>query len=370
MGISEGEWLRVAGLFSAAAIDGEWLTALSAFASACGTDRGQLIGIGADRAVPFNWISGVGPEPLAEFRSIGGGDPMVNPRVRVGLASPLLKSWHDIDCFDPEQQAQSPDYCEFCIRHDLPYGSQATLLRDREILIGMSALRRARDGPPSPADRRAFELLAPHVRDAVRLQMTLEGRGAALMAGALEAVGAAAFVFDASGEVRALTPAAEAAVGQGPLRLSGRRLTTDREDDARTLDLLLGQAIHQRDPRRHPARTLVLHAAHDPLSPIFLDISALPPKPFALGFEPRALVVLRGHAARDVALANDLQRAFGLTPSEAEIAIRLADGDGRDEIAADRGASIETVRSQTKSLYSKLGVRRAAELSAKLSRLR
>lgn len=367
----ESDLLNVANLFSAAALDGDWLGALGAMAAACGTERGQLIGIGADRAVPFNWISNVDPNVLTEFVALGGGDPQLNPRVRMGLKAPLLNAWHGLDCFDPGLQAKAQAYCEFCIHHDLPYGSQATLMRDSEMLIGMSTLHRAHEGPPKDHHREAFELIAPHVRDAVRMQITLEGRGAALMAGALEAVGAAAFICDASGLVRAVTAAGEEAVRNGALRLQARRLGADREEEARNLEALIAAAAYgQTDLRRHPLRTTVVHKADDPFSPIFVDVMSLPARPFSFGFEPRVLVVIRGETRRDVAFAQTLRAAFGLTLAEAEIALRLADGDSRQAIAADRGVSLETVRTQIRNLFSKIGVGRTVELVTKLGRLR
>ncbi len=365
------EWLSIADGFSQAALGGDWLQALGRLAEACGADRGQLIGIGADKAVPFNWIYGMPPEPLAEFVAMGGGDPARNPRVRHGITAPLLKAWHDLDCLSEAEQRRAPEYCELAIRYDFPFGSQATLMRDSEMLIGMSTLRGASRGLPSPDDRRAFESLVPHVRDAVRLQMTLEGQGAALMAGALEAVGAAAFVCDASGRVRAMTPAAEAALSAGPVRLRDQRLAAARHEDGRALEIAFDGLLRARHSARPRAsRTLVLRREEDPLSPVLVDLMSLPAREHALGFQPAVLATLRGVSRQDVAFSQHLRAAFGLTESEADVALRLAEGDSREAIAAGRGASVETVRSQVKSLFAKLGVRRTGELAAKLNRLR
>lgn len=371
MALVSTELVRVVTLLHTAAIDGDWAPALNAFADACGADHGQLIGIGADRAVPFNWISGDSP-PVAgeEFVELGGGDPLVNPRVRVGLQAPLLKAWHDLDCFAPEQQAATPVFCEFCIRYDLPYGSQATLMRDREILIGTSTLRGARQGLPSKAHRHAFEFLTPHLRDAVRMQMNLAGRGAELIAGALERVGAAAFVIDGGGYVRALTTAAEAALSVGPLHMVHRRLSAARGEGTHALEAAIAASLVQPAPDRPPVRSLVLHQEKDLLSPLFIDVMPLPPQPYAFGFEPRVVAVLRGTQARDSALSADLQAAFRLTAAEAEIAVRLADGDLREEIAADRAVTVATVRSQIKTLFQKMGVNRALQMAVKVNRLR
>lgn len=372
---NEDHWQTVTSSFSDAAITGDWTAALTTFADACGADRGQLIGIGSDKAIPFNWIAGSGaempPQGMQEFVEMGGGDPRNNPRVHAGLRAPPLKAWHDLDCLSEATRARFPRYCDLAVRYDFPYGSQANLIVDDEMLIGTSTLRGARLGPPSDEDRRAFELVLPHLRSAVRLQMTLEGQGASLMAGALEAVGAAAFVLDSRGHVRALTQAAEAALADGPVRLRGRRLGAVRDDEARLLERAVDAALAGfGGPGDRPARTVALRPIEDPLAPVLADVAPLPSRSYSLGFQPRVLVTLRGMKPRDAGLALHLKSVFGLSPAEAEIALRLADGDDRAAIAADRGASLETVRSQIRSLFAKMGVSRTAELTARLNRFR
>lgn len=66
---------------------------------------------------------------------------------------------------------------------------------------------------------------------------------------------------------------------------------------------------------------------------------------------------------------DGLAQAFGLTPTETDIALALHDGQTLGEIAAARGTSLHTVRAQTKAILSKCNVRRQAELVALVARL-
>lgn len=367
----EEQWLSVADLFSAAALGGDWHAALNALADACGAERGELIGVGADRAVPFNWMTRFDPAGLQEFVVLRGGDPQINPRVWMGLRAPILEAWHDVQCSNDAELRRNFVYADYCRRYEIPYGSQTTLLRDDGMLIGLAVLRSEARGVPQAEDRRAFEVLAPQVRAAVRTQMALEGQGAALAAGALETLGIAAFVCDGSGRVRALTPAAEESLGRGVVRLRQGRLGAARDEDTRALEVALAAAVRGlAAPGDRPLRTLVLRDPEAPLSVEVVDVVTLPARPFAFGFEPRALVTVRGARREDPNLSEVLKLAFALTPAEADIAVRLADGESREAIAQARGASVETVRSQVKSLFGKLGVSRAGELSARLTRLR
>jgi DNA-binding CsgD family transcriptional regulator len=53
---------------------------------------------------------------------------------------------------------------------------------------------------------------------------------------------------------------------------------------------------------------------------------------------------------------------FGFTPAEANVALEIAKGDGR-QAAADRlGITVGTARSHLSAVFDKAGVRRQAEL--------
>ncbi len=57
-----------------------------------------------------------------------------------------------------------------------------------------------------------------------------------------------------------------------------------------------------------------------------------------------------------------LIRLFGLSPVEAQTAICVAHGKSPDEISAQRGVKLSTVRSQIHAVYAKMGVEQQSEL--------
>lgn len=89
----------------------------------------------------------------------------------------------------------------------------------------------------------------------------------------------------------------------------------------------------------------------------------------AFGSGDAALVLLHQAGLRPVIDPFIVAATWDLTPAEARIAALLATGSPLDDIAAERRVSRETVRSQAKVVYEKLGVRRQAELVAKLAAL-
>ena len=61
--------------------------------------------------------------------------------------------------------------------------------------------------------------------------------------------------------------------------------------------------------------------------------------------------------------------AFRLTPTEAQLAIRIAGGLSLDQVAEELNMSRETSRNHLKAIFAKTGTHRQGELVALLSRL-
>ena len=59
---------------------------------------------------------------------------------------------------------------------------------------------------------------------------------------------------------------------------------------------------------------------------------------------------------------DSLVSVYNLTPSEAQVAISLANGHSIEEIASSSNHSAHTIRSQLKSVFRKTGVSRQSEL--------
>lgn len=99
------------------------------------------------------------------------------------------------------------------------------------------------------------------------------------------------------------------------------------------------------------------------IHPLTLIIRPGPPYgPVSAPIRRTAVIIVRD-PARPAMLSNvDLERLFGLTPAEAKLASRLADGDGLEEAALGLGISRNTARSQLQAVYLKTGVNRQGDL--------
>ena len=57
-----------------------------------------------------------------------------------------------------------------------------------------------------------------------------------------------------------------------------------------------------------------------------------------------------------------LRERYGLTPAECRVTMLLLDGKAPKEIAGEAGVTIDTVRSQIRSIFGKTGVNRQSDL--------
>ena len=80
---------------------------------------------------------------------------------------------------------------------------------------------------------------------------------------------------------------------------------------------------------------------------------------------PRVIFIDRARDGKAVAMIRK-SRMSNFSPREREIAYELISGKTRPEIAKQLGISVNTIATISKRIYAKLGVRRRAELGAKL----
>lgn len=371
---NDEHWLRLTDSFYSAAIGGSserqsWHAALEGLAEATGSSVGELICVGPNAAVPVNIMTNVEPGFHDAFVAAGGGDPTVNPRIGAGMKAPVLKSLAESDFITPDEYRRNVHYQEFAIPWGIPFICASTLERSQDLMIGLAVARTQAQGHVSDAERAVFESIAPHARAAVRMQIALEGQGATLLAGALEALSMPAFVCDRTGRVQALTPAAEQLVASDRgLQLRLGELHATHAADAKALKDAIDHAALARRAGGPPAlQTVILRGdgLHEPS--VVLDVITLPSREYELMFAPRVLIVARGERGADGRRTAILQTAFALTAAETDIALLLAKGRAPEVIAAIRGVSVATVRSQVKSIMAKVGVSRQVELVAKIS---
>jgi DNA-binding CsgD family transcriptional regulator/GAF domain-containing protein len=349
-----------------------WESALEAVADATGSRTGQLIGVGSDTAVPFNFVTNADPDFAPAFAEAGGGDPAINPRVGAGGVVPILKVLTESDYLTEEEYKRHPFVREMDLRWGYAFTCLTPLERRDGMLFGLAVLRTKTQGHISSPQRGAFTALAPHMRAAVRTRLALEGQGADLLAGAMEKLSVAAFICDRHGYVRRLTPAAERLVTNGPiLRLRLHRLHAVRASDALALEraMAASSSVRSTGESLPGLRSVVLRGERESDGPLVVDVIDLAPAHSELGFAPSTLVIVRGESQADGRMAMIVRAAYGLSVAETDVALQLCKGQNAEGIAQRRRVSVDTVRAQIKKISAKLGVKSQIELVAKINRL-
>lgn len=356
---------QAAALFQAAGLgEAPWDAALDALAAVTGSTGGQLIGLGSGATVPVNVMTGVPAETGEAFVAVGGGDPAINSRVRIGAQAAELEVLDETAFNTAADMRLNPEYAEWIRTWDMKFVCLTNLIRAPDEHAGLALLRSERQGNVDDEQKRAFAVLARHARAAVRTRRALEAQGTQLLAGAMEAIRATAFFCDAAGRVQGMTASAEALVSAGDvLRLSGGVLTTACEADRKGLERALAEAVAGGAP--------ALAAAARRLNTddrVFIEVAPLP-DPGTLSFGPRALVIVHGPSVNEARIAVAAGSLYGLSAGEAAIAAQLAAGRSPAAIAHDRRVSLGTVRTQVRRIYEKVGVGSQLELAARLPRL-
>ena len=260
----------------------------------------------------------------------------------------------------------TPYYNDFMRPFDLFHSVVATLLADERTSAGL-AFHYSRRAPVPDGDRmELISLLIPHLTQALRIHRRWaelqQSEHAATSAIEHSATG---YVFlDGRGRILRANGRAEQVLRAADGLVSrGGRLAALGPDDDRALRKAIGSA----------AQT-ALGGGTIPGSTVAIRRGiGKPPYVVALMPVSAAGSIFNRHGAAVLALVSDpawapelpsrrLQRTFGWTEAEAEVAREVASGARLRDVAEHRGVGIETVRTQLKRVFRKSGVSTQSEL--------
>lgn len=378
--MTENEFDRcVAGFHAAAAGAMDWGQALRPLHDTFGLWVTQLFGmdIGAGSILFSFEVGDTQPEAFVDFARVWHRyDPRTLKSFGMGEGEWMNCREH----FDDAFVERDPFYQQFLIPYGGRWASGTKLVHDGSFVAIVGLLRGVHSRPFSKEEDRLGQRLARHLAEAVRsyrstLLLSSRAAGAAAV---LERVSSPLLLVDEQRRIHYANPAVQrilADEGAVLIDRAGKLQAIDPDDDTRLL-LALRQLRLSRDsylgegsePQERTTLRLPLPASHLHLN---LYLFALRPEASlgAFGPAPLAMALLRDPRQRLDLDPFMVAAAFDLTPAESQLAVGLARGSAIADIATSRGVSIETLRSQLKSVFQKTGTARQSELVSLLATL-
>ncbi|MCG8437902.1 MAG: helix-turn-helix transcriptional regulator [Pseudomonadales bacterium] len=247
--------------------------------------------------------------------------------------------------------------------NDIGFISAINVYNDDEWHVGIGLHRSFNATPFSEQDCRTLTLLYPHFNRALRIHREfhrLKTRQQSLHE-ALSRFMIGLVIVDASGKVTYLNPVAETLMAQhGGLSLSNGMPKAYYADEDHRLQTIIKRLLKS-DRKDTQTRTEAL-GVHHPDRELNMNIMMA-----ALGHEegpqPGSLALYLSDPDSSLNLpASALQSLYDMTPKEANVAIALVNGQSPTQISQLHGVSVDTVRSQLKSIYSKMGVKKQQDV--------
>jgi DNA-binding CsgD family transcriptional regulator len=199
-------------------------------------------------------------------------------------------------------------------------------------------------------DAAQLDAILPHLTRVLSLRgkLAIEMQNKQWVEAALDAAGYAMVAVDGTGRIHMTNAGGEALLQKGLLKT--RDFST-----ALAMDRELASAIAAATQASQPLATAVLMSLGDVSCPVQVT-------PFAAPSGSRIAILLIRDQADQTMRAGSLRQLYGLTAAEVEVAILLADGSSPAAISIQRATSLETVRSQIRTIKIKTGCKRQAEL--------
>lgn len=292
-------------------------------------------------------------------------DPRQEIAARAGVGEWIRCHQH----FDDAFVRRSEFFNEYLIPYGYRYAMGARLgdTEEHSVFIGMH--RDLGQNPFGEEEVRRIKRVDAHLARAARLFLKSEDLRMKLDSGlrALDALDFAVMIVDQAGLVRFANSTAEELLRrkEGTLAMRKGRLVHTAPSAHARFETLLRDAVMS---GRGGGMRLTPDWEHASLHLLVVPLS--PRSRLAAPWQiPLALVFVSNPMARRMLPAHTLGLLFGLSPAEARLAEALVQGFSPGEYAASAGVSLNTVRTQIRSLFDKTGCRRLAELVKLLSSL-
>jgi DNA-binding CsgD family transcriptional regulator len=287
---------------------------------------------------------------------IEDGYAALNPRPRRAIARNYPGFVGDHELFSPEEMDKDPAY-SYLRRKGVGWCAGTVVRAPTGDVAIFSWEKRFSDGPVSSEAISALGPLRPHLARASVLSGRLGLERVKAAAEILGLIGLPCAVLSLSNRILATNTLFDVLIPDVVQDRTSRVALVDRRADA----LLAGSLLQPGCQASGSLRSIPLTATAQTAASILhiVPVRGAANDVFALA----SCVLIVTQASRPaVASLEVIQGLFDLTPAEARVARGIATGDTIEDLAIKAGVAVGTIRQQLKSVFSKTGVSRQAEL--------
>jgi DNA-binding CsgD family transcriptional regulator len=339
-------------VYEAAVVPELWHTVLDEVARRVDSIGGLLFTANSQHT---NWVGSSIIGPL--YRDfVEDGFAAQNPRPQRALAKNHAGFVRDHDLFTLEEMDRDPVYA-YLRNKGIGWCTGTVVQAPSDDLVVFSWERRFKDGPFSAETVTALDPLRAHLARAALISGRLGLDRARTAAETLGLIGLPAAVLSRSNRLLAANRLLEKLIPRVLQDRQARIGLVDRRADAMLRQSLLQLQSHSGEQVRsipmaatpeQPASVVHVVPVQGAANDIFAAASCV--------------LVITAVTHPEIASTQVIRGLFDLTPAEARIACGIAAGKTVDDLAHEAHLAVGTVRQQLKSVFSKTGVSRQAEL--------
>ncbi len=308
------------------------------------------------------WSQGITEEWVSKYALDYGREDILAHHV---MASPIAHFYaSNLDLPASAAFQKSRFNQEWLLPQDIAQSASAIVLQEGSWITEIFAQRSSTQPDFTREELHTLNYLIQHMRRAIQMRQRMaslqQDRG--LLAGALDLLIMPAILFDEHGKLAHANSKAEAMLNDGStLHVIDQHLLARDLAASRKLAVEIANAVSASRGSDKRLNEVVLIPRSN-RSPLMLLIAPMRVKRPSAQVYGAALMVAFDPEQMPQPANDQLRKLFGLTPSEADITAALCRGLNLEDIAHKRGASSATVRSQLKSVFTKTGASRQAEL--------
>jgi DNA-binding CsgD family transcriptional regulator/PAS domain-containing protein len=360
-------------IYSAASDSDHWPRVWANLCTLMGSNSAGILSTAAPVTSPALFAGITAPEASALYNAYYGRlDPWLAASKRLDLSHGPQAVVGD-RLVSRALLSRTEFYADFGRRFDVVQPIAVVHKRSPADVFALTIVRSERAPAWEAADAAVVAVLGPHLERAIDIHgrlSTIDGR-ARLLEDGLDSLAVGVVCVDAAGDAvfvnRQARRIANARDGFG---FDGRRPTTASTEGRAALQSRLAAALTG-DPglRRVPPGPLLVPR---PSGRAAYRVDVAPAGRSSDRGHRRllngAILFIDDPADQPAARVPRLMALFGLTASEAAVASAVGAGQSLEDIAAARGVSVQTVRTQLKQIFSKTGTNRQSALAALIER--